>query len=235
MEGDDSCHGVVDCVSAGKGIRHVAVHVEVDAVATDDPRLAASREFCVADVPDEAVLGAACHHQMGAVAFGHRAVVAHHFDVPGQETDLSPHLNFVASVGLYSCEVQIFEGLIDGDGCAVDGDDVPAFCFVVVEAGRRHDYGLADSPVDCVLEFKRALSDPDRGAEHAPGELPYLAVEGDEALHAADALVAEHGLLRTVVVSRKNEGQLVVIGFLLGAREELSSDNGDESNGNDHV
>ena len=55
-------------------------------------------------------------------------------------------------------------------------------------------------------------------------------MEGDEALHAADAFVAEHRLLRTVVISRKNESQLVIIGFLLGAREELSSDNGDESN-----
>lgn len=135
--------------------------MEVDAVAADDPRLAAFGELCVADVADEAVLGAACHHQVGAVALGDRGVVAHHFDVSGEEADLGSHLNFIVSVGLYSCEVEIFEGFIDGDGFAIDGNDIPAFCFVVVEAGGCHDYGLADSPVDCVLEFERGVSDSD--------------------------------------------------------------------------
>lgn len=64
---------------------------------------------------------------------------------------------------------------------------------------------------------------------------PDLSVDGDEALHASDSLVAEHGLLRTIVVSVESEGEKMLIGAVLRSCEELSAHDCDESRRYGHV
>ncbi len=62
-------------------------------------------------------------------------LISHHFHVTGKETHLCPHLNLVVSIGLNSSKVEVFERSIHSDDIAIDGYNVSAFGFKVIEAG----------------------------------------------------------------------------------------------------
>lgn len=133
VEGDDSGHGIMDCVASGKGVRDVSVHVVVDAIATDDARLSALGELSVGDLANKTILGTSGHHQMSTVTLLGRGIIARHFDVPRQQADLSPHVDLITAIGLNPSEVQVLERSINSYSVSGDGSDVSPLSLVVIE------------------------------------------------------------------------------------------------------
>jgi len=124
--------------------------------------------------------------------------------------------------------VGVLEIFVDGEGSAVDSSDGPAFCFPVIEAGGCHDDLFSDLPVDVFGEGESVGVGGDSGGEGGPGGSPGLAVHGELALHAADALVAEHRQLLIVVVSVQDEIEFTLMWALFCACDEPSSHHSDE-------
>ena len=62
VEGDNSGHWVMDGISSCEWFGYVTVHVEMDAISSDYPWLAAFSELSVSDLSDQTILGTTGHH-----------------------------------------------------------------------------------------------------------------------------------------------------------------------------
>ena len=115
------------------------------------------------------------------------------------------------------------ERLVNSDGGGVNGCDDSSLCLVVVKACRSDDDFFPYFPVHCVLDAEGCCPDVNGGGEDTPGLDARGAVHGELALHTADTLVTEHGLLFAIVAAIHDEGELALIRFLLCACSELTS------------
>ncbi len=90
------------CVSSCEGVRNITIHVEVDAVTTNNLWLTTLSKLSIGYLPNKSILGTSGHHEVGTIAFFLGCLVSSDFDVSGEKTNLSSHLELVlSSIGLY--------------------------------------------------------------------------------------------------------------------------------------
>lgn len=202
VDRDDSGEGVVHSITPGVGFGHVASHVEVNAISAHDSRLTAVGELGVGHLADESFVCAASHHEVRAVLACRGSGVTHHLDVSGQQSHLCSHFQSVATtVVLHHADVLVVESLVDSDSVATYCCDGASLSLIVVEISRGHNNFLTYLPVHCVLNDETTVSWANGARDQSPCLHSRCSVHRQLAVHAADSLVSEHGLLFAIVTA----------------------------------
>lgn len=173
---------------------------------------------------------------MGAIALFGWCIVSSHLDVSRKEADFSSHLQLVlSSVGLYSSEVHILERSIDCNWAAADSSDNSSFGLIMIEAGWCDNDFLSHCPINWILDSKSGVSSCNSSTEHSPSVLSDFTVDGDEALKTSNALISEHWLLRSIVVTIQHKGKFVHVGFGFCTGNKFTAHYSNESSRNSDV
>jgi hypothetical protein len=73
------------------------------------------------------------------------------------------------------------------------------------ETSRGYDNDFSYLPVHWLFHCEGSCSGVDGGPDGGPGDISWLAVHRELAVHASDTLVTEHGLLLVIVTAVHDE------------------------------
>lgn len=204
----DSYHsgeGVMNCISPRKRIWDISQHMEMDAVTTQDLRLSAMSKLRVSNVSGETAVDISRQHQMRTISACNRCLVSHHFNVSGQKSNLSPHIDGVSSIGLLCSVMLINEGGIHCDCCSWNWNDCSLLSLCVFKAWGGDNDAFSSHPINRVRKCKSGGSNTNCGGEGGPSAIARDSIHSKFAVHTSNAFVTKHGLLRTIVISSHHE------------------------------
>ena len=228
---------VVNRVTDNVGIADVSVHMEVNAVATDNSRLAALSDLCVGDVAHETLIGGAVHHYVSTILVRDGIGVSSYHDVTGEQSNLSPDREGMSTVeGLHNTEMCIYQRIVKTDDLVgnINRADGSSFGFVVIASSRSNYDDFTDLPVYRIGNGDAGVSMIRSGSELTPCFNPRSSVHVELAAVATDGLISKPWELLVVVASVQDECKLVCVWDLLGTSTEDSKVHDDASGFNDH-
>ena len=123
----------MDGVAPDEGSGDVAGHMEVDAVPAHDLGLSAVRELAVGHLSSEIFILRPGQQQVRPVHFADGVAVSHHFDISGQQTHFSPHLQQISVMVLNLRYVFVQKWRVNSNGLSRDSRDNFSLSLVVVE------------------------------------------------------------------------------------------------------